>query len=306
LPALHDHLALASLRLQGYKSRVVPTSVGAVHVLEARGSGPLPPLVLLHGFSSSGVHYLPMVGRLRESVSRLILPDMPAHGFSDTPREGPSAQTVKIGLREALDAVVDEPAMLFGNSMGGMAAVDYALHRPDRILGLLLCSPGGAAMSRRELEHFLRTFQVESHGDALDFVDRVFAKPSVLRQAIAWGVRRTFANPDMRSLLASVTPDDLLRPEQLRALQMPVHVSWGQRDRVLPRAHLAYFRRHLPRHAVVEEPEDLGHTPYLEAPGPVARTILAFAERLRCAARPPLSLVDVDEALGQIDAVAAE
>jgi pimeloyl-ACP methyl ester carboxylesterase len=273
---LIDHSALAWLWLRGYRSRHLATSVGKVHVLDATGTGPLPPVVLLHGFSSSGVHYGPLLRELRPRVRRVILPDLPAHGFSDTPAPGPDAAALRRGLIEALDAVLTEPAMLFGNSMGGFGAVQYALARPERVLGLVLCSPGGAAMAPDELRSFVGTFRIERHADAVAFTDRLFTSPSRMRQLYAWGIRRSFNAPAMRALLASLTPDDLLRPADLRALRMPILLLWGRQDRVFPRSHLAFFREHLPDHAEVEEPERFGHSPFLEDPGALAVHIERF------------------------------
>ena len=280
MPALTDRLARTSLKLQGYRSRTLPTSVGEVHVLETEGRGPLPTLVLLHGFSSAGVHYFPLLHSLRPHVRRIVLPDLPAHGFSGTPRDGIRGETLLDGLTEALDSVLDEPAILFGNSLGGIAAIRYTLARPARVRGLILCSPTGAAMDKAEIATFAAMFRIDSHDDALDFVDRVMATRSAMRQVLAWGLRRKFQRPEMRALIDSITPSDMLDPEQLRALRPPTLLLWGRSERVLPTSHLEFFRKHLPPHARVEEPLGFGHTPYLEDPARLARAILRFAEEI--------------------------
>jgi pimeloyl-ACP methyl ester carboxylesterase len=278
--ALTDRLALTSLQLQGYRSRRVETSVGGMHVLDAAGAGRLPPVVLLHGFTSAAVHYTPMLRSLRPRVRRLILPDLPAHGFSDTPEGGLRSGTLRCGLIEALDAVIDEPAVVFGNSMGGVAAVHYALARPQKVRGLYLCSPTGAPMTREALARFVESFRMDSHEAALDFVDRLLVRPSLLRQVLAWGVRKKFSHPAMRGLLESITPEDLLRPSDLRSLAMPVLLMWGRGERILPTENLDFFRRNLPRHARIVEPEEVGHSPYLETPELVANSIISFAAEL--------------------------
>jgi pimeloyl-ACP methyl ester carboxylesterase len=275
LLALTNRLARTSLQLAGYRSHRVRTSVGGVHVLDARGHGHLPPVVLLHGISSAAVHFLPLLYRLRGRVRRLIAPDLPAHGFSDRPAEM-SAATLRDALVEALDAVIDEPAIFFGNSMGGVAAVHYALARPEKVRGLILCSPGGAMMDADELQRFVGTFALDTHDAALQFVDRLFSRRNRMRHLFAWGVRRQFENPDVRALLDGTSPGDLLTPEQLSALRMPLLLLWGRDERILPRQHLEFFRRHLPEHARLEEPEGFGHAPYLDDVDGVARRILAF------------------------------
>ena len=274
-----EHAALAALRLTGYESREVPTSAGRVHVLSAEGFGMLPPVALLHGFSSAGVHFFGLLRRLRPFVRRLIAPDAPAHGFSSSP-ERVAPEELERGIGEALDQELDRPTLLYGNSMGGLAALRYALRRPEKVAGLVLCSPVGAPMCQEEIDRFLLGFQVDDHARALAFVDRVFRTDGPMRHLLAWGVRRKFGHPVMRELLESFNPGHLLDPGDLSRLKPPVLFVWGRSERVLPSEHKDFFLAHLPRSARVEEPPRFGHGPYLEDPAAVARQILAFARSI--------------------------
>jgi pimeloyl-ACP methyl ester carboxylesterase len=247
-----------------------------MHLLDAPGHGRLPPLVLLHGLSSTGVHYLPLVGHVRPHVRRLVLPDLPGHGFSDVPAGGMRHEALTTGLREALDAVLDEPTVIFGNSLGALAAIRYARLRPERVKGLFLCSPGGAPMEKEDLARFLEMFRVESHASAVAFVDRVFGRRNPLRHVLALGVRQRMHHPTVRGLLDAATPEVLLTRDDLAGLQMPVVVSWGRMDGVLPREHLDFFRENLPPHAVVHEPPHHGHSPYLDDAKGVGNAIVSF------------------------------
>jgi pimeloyl-ACP methyl ester carboxylesterase len=275
-----EHAIRAAMLVQGFRRRHVATSAGRVHVLRAEGTGELPPIALLHGFSSSGVHFFSLLQHLRRQVRALIVPDLPAHGFSDTPADlDPSA--LESGLFEALDASLDEPAILYGNSMGGLAALRYALKRPERVLGLVLCSPVGAPMNDAEIRRFRRRFQLESHSRAVAFVDRVFALDGgPMRHLLAWGVRRKFGHPAMRALIDSLAPGDLLAPGELDGLAAPVLFVWGRCERVLPAEHREYFLEHLPEGTLVEEPPRFGHGPYLSHPEAAAVQILDFARAL--------------------------
>jgi pimeloyl-ACP methyl ester carboxylesterase len=133
-------------------------------------------------------------------------------------------------------------------------------------------------MDAEELARFIRTFRLRSHAEALSFMDRVLVRPSQspIRQLLAWGVRRNFGHRNMVDLLASITPDDFLRPEDVRALKPPVLLIWGQGERILPPSHLAFFRQHLPDHARVLTPQGFGHAPFLDDAGALAATILSF------------------------------
>jgi pyruvate dehydrogenase E2 component (dihydrolipoamide acetyltransferase) len=239
-------------------------------------------MVLLHGYSAAAIHYLPLIRRIRPLTRRIIAVDLPAHGLSDSPRAPLQGKALRSGLIEALDSLLIEPAVLFGNSMGGLGAIHYALARPERVAGLVLCSPAGAPMNETELVDFHASFRIRSHVDALDFTDRLLPRGASLRHPVAWSIRQKFNRPAMRALLESLRPSDCLRPDEFRSLQPPMLVIWGTQDHILPRYHVEFFRRHKPLHAHFEEPEGFSHSPYLEnAPALTARlaTFLADLER---------------------------
>jgi pimeloyl-ACP methyl ester carboxylesterase len=272
-----DHLQRLSLVARGFRSRRVPTSIGRVHVLDAPGRGAGPPLVVLHGFSAAAVHFQSVLPSLRRHVRHLVAPDLPGHGFSDLPASGIGSHTVRTGLREALDAVIEEPVVLFGNSLGGLVAIRYAQMSPDKVRALVLCSPGGAPATREELTSLLANFRPADQTAALDFVDRLFARPPWYRRIIARGVRARFFRPAIRAFLDRIGPDDLLSAHDLRSVAVPTLVLWGRADRILPRADLEFFRTHLPKElTTIEEPDDFGHCPYLDRPRALVDRLARF------------------------------
>lgn len=275
-----DHLVRGGLQLRGYESSYIPTSVGPMHVVHSRGQGELSPVLLLHGFSAAGIHFFSLLRRLRPHVRRIVAPDLPAHGFSATPAAGMNPETMRSGLYESLRAVLEEPMVVFGNSMGGFAAVRMALEYPERVKALVLCSPGGASMSQAQLDEFRTTFHIDTHRDALEFIDKLFGRPTLLRQVLAWGVKRKLTTQQMRSLIDGISVEDLLRPEDLAKLEVPILLVWGRRDGILPSYQREFFRSHLPPQTQIAEPSDFGHSPYLEAPGPLSREILRFLRTL--------------------------
>ena len=278
--SLADRLWLGSLRMRGFRSQRLRTSAGWTHTLVAGGRGTLPPVVVLHGLSAAGFQYSPLLRRLRPHVRRLVAPDLLGHGLSDPPTRGLHDGGLSDALMETLDHFIDEPAVIFGNSMGGLAAVRYALERPERVRALMLCCPAGAPMNRAELDDFLRQFQIDRPRHAYDFVDNVFADRSILRPLLAWGVMAQFANPVLRELLASISPEHMLTPRDLGQLEMPVHLLWGGRDGVLWDEHLDFFLDHLPPHACVEKLAQFGHAPFLDRPDELAASMTGFLERV--------------------------
>ena len=268
------------LHLNGLKSRWVTTRVTRQHLYDARGRGALPPVVILHGISSAATPFAPVIRRLRPHVTRVLAPDGPAHGFSEAPREALTAQSFFDSTAELLDRELDEPAVIVGNSLGGAIALKYALERPERVKGLLLASPAGAAMPPEDFRSFLARFELKTRDDALTFIRRLYHRYPWFASIIAPEIQRLFARQHIRSITAAATADDLFTPERLAALAMPVHLVWGRSDRLMPPENLAFYKRHLPAHATVEEPEGFGHCTHLDAPARFAATIRGFVERI--------------------------
>ncbi len=284
-----ERIARRVLNAQGLRSRFIATRVGRMHVLDSTGSGDLPPIVVLHGLSANAVCYAGLIKRFAPHTRRVIAPDMPAHGFSDIPAGGLTDTAMVTALGEVLDRVLgesNEPAILLGNSMGGLAAVRYAIARPEKVAGLALVSPGGAPMPAAQFAQFIRTFDISSHRQALDFVDAVFANGAgILRHAFAHGIRQRFTHPQLRQLLASLTPEQMLAPAELSGLRIPTLLVWGREERVLPRTHLEFFRKHLPSHAEIEEWPNFGHIGFLEQPEALANRVLGFARSIAASAK---------------------
>lgn len=253
-------------------------------MLDAEGGGDLPPLVFIHGFSAAAVHYIPLFRRLRRHTRRVIALDLPGHGFSDLPVEGLHTDTLRDGLIEALDQLVTEPSVFIGNSLGGMAALRYAIDRPEQVDSLVLISPGGAPMEHHELQDFIESFAMPSHGHALDFVERLFDRSILARHVLAAGVRERFRRGPMQDLIRSIRQEHLLEADEVRGLKARTLLLWGKSERILPERGLTFFRDNLPADSSVIEPVGWGHSPYLDRPTEVADEVLRFLTAVKQAA----------------------
>ncbi len=112
-------------------------------VLSASESGDGPPVVLLHGLTATR-RYVVMGSRVLDRAGhRVVTFDARGHGVS-TP--APTSQAygyehMAADLEAVLDAMGIERATIAGASMGAHTAVRFALHRPDRVAGLVLITP---------------------------------------------------------------------------------------------------------------------------------------------------------------------
>lgn len=104
------------------------------------GDGSKPPVVLAHGFSDSGLCWLPVAQEL-EAHYDVILPDARGHGLSArlTPGEALDMPGDLAGLVRALG--LDRP-VIGGHSMGGSVSGRLAARYPGLARALILEDPG--------------------------------------------------------------------------------------------------------------------------------------------------------------------
>ncbi len=262
----------------GFRSQWIETTEGRLHVLTRAGVGPAPPIVLLHGLVASAADYFPLLVRLASRGLTLIAPDLPGHGLSPVPARGMRADVLLSAVHEALDQILDAPAVVFGNSMGGFAAIRLASTRPDLVAGLFLASPGGAPLTEPALSRFLDRFEIHDEATARRFLQDTQARASFVPSFVAWTVVERFSRPEIRELLAGLQGQDLLTSDEISGLSHPTVVMWGRKERILTPLQREFFREHLPDHAVFEEPPDLGHAPFMDDPSYVVRRFLGFVD----------------------------
>jgi pimeloyl-ACP methyl ester carboxylesterase len=160
--------------------------------------------------------------------------------------------------------------------MGGAFAMRFALEHPDRVRGLFLSSPAGAAVDAQDFANLRDHFRVAGLAHARRLVDSLTHQPHWFNALVAPDILWKFGRGPLRDLLESFQPSHMFTAEQLADLRPPTHLVWGRSERVLSPASLEFFRRALPSHATFEEPEDFGHCPYMDKPYVLAAKIAEF------------------------------
>jgi pimeloyl-ACP methyl ester carboxylesterase len=121
----------------------VGLSNGQIHYQWLGGESD-PIIVLLHGVSVPAYVFAQMAGGLVNSGYRVLLFDHFGHGFSDRPTGEYDAEFFRHQMIELLDELaLNEPVHVLGYSMGGVIAIDFAAHYPDRLASLTLVAPAG-------------------------------------------------------------------------------------------------------------------------------------------------------------------
>lgn len=264
-----------------------------LHYLEA-GSGEA--VVLIHGGGGGGANWFRIIGPLA-TTHRVLAPDLPGFGLSPARAAKGSlgAEAAKL-LGEWLDHAGVDRATVVGTSFGGLTALRLAQAERERVVRLGLVASAGLG---REATWLLRAATLPvigpaavnpSHrGTALLFRilltsdrsrlsgEQQRALVEYLYQSAAAVDARTFART-LRLFAGVRGQREVLRAEELQALDIPAAVIWGGRDRLLPVSHADVAAAALPRarRTIIEY---AGHSPNWEAPGAVLGALRGLLER---------------------------
>src|SRR5215218_745706 len=110
---------------------------GPVHYVDFGGPDDAPTVVLVHGLGGSHLNW-DLFAPLLRSHARVLALDLPGFGLSDP---GERRTTVHDNVRvldRFLAEVAGTPAVLVGNSMGGMISILQTAASPESVSGLVL------------------------------------------------------------------------------------------------------------------------------------------------------------------------
>jgi pimeloyl-ACP methyl ester carboxylesterase len=279
---------------------------GPVHWIEFGERTDSTPIVFVHGLGGSHlnwVHVGPAVARERRAVA------LDLRGFGLTPGF-PRDTTVQGNVRlldTFLREVVGTPAILMGNSMGGLISAMYAATRPSTVAGLVLVDPALPPPVRRPDAAVAGMFMAYLIPGLGEFAMRAMQARSSPEQAVRRIINLCFADPtrlDPRMLAAAIELVkaravlrgkeesflratrslmwQLARPDRvrimLRRIDVPVLLISGEADRLVPVAAARAAAAANPAWDTVFLP-GVGHTPQLERPDLVVDAVTDWLAR---------------------------
>jgi pimeloyl-ACP methyl ester carboxylesterase len=284
---------------------------GPVHWADFGGPADAgPPVVLVHGLGGSHLNWTLVAPELARR-SRVLAVDLAGFGLTESAGRATTVGANARLLGRFVREVAGAPAVLVGNSMGGMISALATAARPDTVAGLVLVDPSLPVPARlpdpRVAAEFL-AYAVPLAGERymawsrsrrsardlvqqtvdLCFADPSRARPEVLEAATALAEHRRGVTTQYAEFLAAARSLMLVltRPRRyqavLRGIRAPVLLVHGERDRLVPvRAA---------RSALAANPgwqgallPGVGHTPQLEAPEDFCRHVSGWLDRHRLA-----------------------
>jgi 2-hydroxy-6-oxonona-2,4-dienedioate hydrolase len=228
--ALEDP-AVSISRIESLSTRQTTACGAGSMVWRSWGGGR--PLVLLHGASGSWTHWIRNILPLA-AWFRVLAPDMPGFGDSETPPEPHTADGLADMVAAGIDAVVPSPAELdiaafsFGGIIGGLVAARLG----SRVRTLALLGAGGFGLPRAPTRPLVRIPQglapdAVRHAHRENLAILMIACPEKIDDLAVLAQMENLRRTRFKSG-AIPESDALLRA--LRAIRARITGIWGGRD----------------------------------------------------------------------------
>lgn len=253
-----------------------------------------PPMILLHGSSSSLHTWEPLIARLGKDY-RIVTLDLPGHGLTGaTPDNDYSAG----GMIAAVDVVAAQLGLdhfiLGGNSMGGWVSWRYALAEPARVDALILLDAGGMPLRKGETAPPSNIgFRILKYPAGRWLAGQITPRSliekslrgSVSNQAIVdepmidryWELLRFPGNRQATSIRATTDREEAM-VDQIGAITAPTLILFGKEDALIRASAAQTFNERIQGSEVVLL-DNIGHLPMEEAPNATATAIADFLTR---------------------------
>jgi 3-oxoadipate enol-lactonase len=242
-------------------------------------------LVFLHPWTTNHYIWAFQVNEFAKDY-RVLVVDHRGHGQSDKPANGYAIGEMAADVVAILDDAKVDKAVLVGNSIGGMIAMQTALDAPARVKGLLVLSSGtnigadtppevGEAMQKdwRGVFSALLASAVSAKSkverpEILAFMEGCFRNETNFNEAVFWA--------------SAADPNGVFNwniSEQLKNIKTPTQIIAGEEDGATSVAHNQFLADRIPG-AKIKVYKDVGHFCQLEKPPAFNADLREFLARV--------------------------
>lgn len=227
------------------------------------------PFLLLHGGGGAAT-MADFADLLAERThSRVLLPTHP--GFGGTPKPGGLSVTL---LAQAYVTMLEQfdltDVTVIGNSFGGWLAAEIALQRSPRVSGAVIIDGVGIDVPGHPMTDVsgLSPAELRSYS---------FHDPGKAPVPPGGG---DGPSPDVQALIGYAGPamSDPALAARLAGLDLPVHVLWGESDRIVAPGYGKAYAAAIPQATFTLLPRT-GHLPQVETPEELLGALLDLGNR---------------------------
>ncbi|MEM1255102.1 MAG: alpha/beta hydrolase [Cyanobacteria bacterium P01_H01_bin.21] len=241
------------------------------------------PIVLIHGFDSSIFEFRRLIPELTSNAQVWAM-DLLGFGFTDRTTDAPiTPAAIKQHIYSFWQQMIGQPVILVGASMGGAAAIDFALDFPEAVDKLVLLDSAGfaagPAMGKLMVPPldgwataFLKNPGVRRRISQQAYCDRTLVTPDAELCAALH-----LQMPNWKEALIAFTKSGGYNflSNYIQKIAVPTLVIWGQQDKILGTKDAQRFQQTVPNNQLVWI-SDCGHVPHLEKPRNTADAIVSF------------------------------
>jgi len=266
--------------------------------LEVEGDGP--PILFLHGYADSADCWRPLLERMAEVERAAMAIDLTGFGTASEldPKGLLLPQWDRVVAAAVAELAGDGDVILVGNSLGGCLSMRAAQDPDLPVAGVVPIAPAGLEMARWfpiiESERMIRLLRLSPlpvpEVVVREIVGRVyrtlaFHDPKIVDPAQIASFAKHFGSLDRSMGILDVGRrllPELESPFDLKAIDCPLLLVWGERDRMVYTGGAERVLRTVD-YSDIEILPDIGHCPQVEAPDRMAELILSFPQSLEFA-----------------------
>lgn len=241
------------------------------------------PILLFHGFDSSMLEFRRLLPKLVAAGHPTFAIDLLGFGFTDRCGfDEITPEMIKAQLYGFWQAYIGKPVILVGASMGGAAAIDFALSHPEAVSQLVLLDSAGFAKApvlakflvpplSTWATNFLSSPKVRQQVSLKAYFDSKFVTADAECCAALH-----LQMPEWSLALAAFTRSGGygFLSDRIAEISVPTKVIWGRQDRILGTKDAMKFEQTV-RHSKLYWMENCGHVPHLEKPEETVQIILS-------------------------------
>jgi pimeloyl-ACP methyl ester carboxylesterase len=243
-------------------------------------------IVLLHGHLESAEIWKGISEKLSKKF-RIIAPDLPGHGFSDTHLGQISVESLANSVRALLDSLAINEVFLIGHSLGGYVSLAFLELFPGRLTGYCLFHSHPFADSPEVIEKRKREILLVTAGkkDLMypDNVARMFADQNLDRFSEALVNSRKIASQISAGGIIGVLKAMMSRPSRLLFMEQGrVPCLWilGKMDNYI-QFDAVIKKVSLPENAELVILQNSGHLGFIEEEERSVEVITGFVEKFK-------------------------